>query len=49
MNDPVIQYMLIVVGVFAPPALFVWFMARRQRLEEEAAEDARDAHGTAAE
>lgn len=49
MSDPVIQYMLIVLAVFLPPAALVWYMARRQRLAEEAAEDAHDAHGTAAE
>jgi hypothetical protein len=47
--DSVSLYMLVLAGVVIPPALFVWFMARRQRLEEEAAEDAQDAHGTAAE
>jgi hypothetical protein len=47
--DGVSLYMLVLAGVIIPPALFVWYMARRQRLQEEAAEDAAGASETAAE
>lgn len=46
MIDGVILYMLILTGIFVPLSAFIWFMAHRQRLEEEAEEDA---HGTAGE
>jgi|GEM_PF-3316657 len=49
LNDGVIQYMSILAAVFIPLGLFVAYMARRQRLEEEAAEDAQDPHHTPAE
>lgn len=47
--DGVSLYMLLLAGAVVPPALFVWYMAHRQRLEEEAEEDARGASETAAE
>lgn len=47
--DSVVVYMSVVAGIFAGLGLFVWYMARRQRLAEEAEEDARDASGHAAE
>lgn len=46
--DGVTIYMLILAGVFLPIMAFVWFMARRERLREEA-EEAERAAGTAAE
>jgi hypothetical protein len=49
MIDSVSLYMLILTAVVIPPALFVWYMARRERLAEEAEENAHDASGHAAE
>lgn len=46
--DSVTLYMLILAGIFLPIMAFVWFMARRERLGEEA-EEAERAAGTAAE
>jgi hypothetical protein len=45
--DGATLYMLILAGVFVPAAAFVAYMAHRERLEDEAAED--QASGTAAE
>jgi hypothetical protein len=49
MIDGVILYMLILAGIFVPLSAFIWYMAHRQRLEEEAEEDQRGPHGTPAE
>lgn len=49
MIDGVILYMFILTGIFVSLSAFIWFMAHRQRMQEEAQEDARDAPGTAAE
>ena len=46
--DGVTLYTLILAAIFLPIMAFVWFMARRQRLQEEA-EEAERASGTAAE
>lgn len=46
--DSVTLYMSTIAGVFSALGLVVWFMARRQRLREEA-EEADRAAGTAAE
>lgn len=46
---PADAFLLILAAVFIPLGLFVAFMAHRQRLEEEAEEDARNASGTPAE
>jgi hypothetical protein len=35
--DPYV-YLLVVAATMTPPGLFVWYMAHRQRLEDEAAE-----------
>ena len=47
--DSVSLYMSIIAGIFSALGLFVAYMAHRQRLEEEAAEDAQDPHHTPAE
>jgi hypothetical protein len=47
--DTVTILLSVLGAIFVPIGAFVAYMARRQRLEEEAAEDARDARGTAAE
>lgn len=47
--DSVSIYMSVVGGIFSAIGLFVAYMAHRQRLEDEAEEDSRDAHSTPAE
>lgn len=49
MIDGVLLYMAILALIFLPLSAFVAFMAHRERLDDEAAENDRDAHGAAAE
>jgi len=47
--DSIYSYLNVLGAIFVPLGAFVAYMAHRQRLEEEAAEDAERAQGAAAE
>jgi hypothetical protein len=47
--QPAAMFLLFLAAVILPAATLIAFITHRQRLEEEAEEDAREAHGTAAE